>query len=78
MIVQVRLFSRFRHHLPEKVRGEAAIELPDCSTVEHLLNHLSIEGRVKLITINGERVDDHGHCLREGDTVRIFPFVVGG
>lgn len=78
MLVYVKLFSRFREHLPEEARGEAALELPDSSTVEDLLAHLGIERRVKLITVNGVRVEDHAHRLRDGDSIRVLPFVVGG
>jgi molybdopterin converting factor small subunit len=78
MRVQVKLFSRFREHLPSEAKGEATIELPDEATVGHLLDHLGIVRRVQLITINDEPETDRGRLLDEGDSVRIFPFVVGG
>ena len=78
MQVQVRLFSRFREHLPPEARGEAAIHLPDGSTIDDLIDHLGIVRRVKLVTINGERQADYSRPLHEGDSVRIFPFAVGG
>jgi molybdopterin converting factor small subunit len=39
---------------------------------------LGIAGTVKLIDVNGQRETDRGRALSEGDTVRIFPMVVGG
>jgi molybdopterin converting factor small subunit len=78
MVVHVKLFSRFRDHLPRESRGEATIDLPDGATVQTLITHLGITRRVKLITVNGERETDKDRVLSEGDGVRIFPVVVGG
>jgi molybdopterin converting factor small subunit len=78
MQVQVKLFSRFREHLSPEARGEAAINLPDGATLDDLIDHLGIVRRVKLITVNGERQADYSRPLHEGDSVRIFPVVVGG
>lgn len=78
MFVHVKLFSRLREHLPSAKRGAGCIELPDGATVADLLAQLGIEARVKLITVNGARVDDRQQALDDGDTVRVFPFAVGG
>jgi molybdopterin converting factor small subunit len=78
MQVQVKLFSRFREHLPPEARGEATIQLPDGATIDDLVDRLGIVRRIKLITINGERQADYSRRLYDGDKVRIFPVVVGG
>jgi sulfur carrier protein ThiS len=78
MRVHVKLLSRFREVLPPEARGEATIVLPEEATIEHLLEYLGLSKRVKLITVNGEREEDRGRRLAEGDSVRIFPVVVGG
>jgi sulfur carrier protein ThiS len=78
MNVHVKLFSRFREHLPPEARGEAAIQLPEDATVGDLLAHLGITGRVQLIAINDRPETDRARTLEDGDSVRIFPFVVGG
>ncbi len=78
MKVHVRLFSRFRGHLPLEAQGEAIIELPEDATVGHLLAHLGIVQRVRLIAINDEPETDQNRRLQDGDRVRIFPVVVGG
>jgi molybdopterin converting factor small subunit len=78
MQVQVKLFSRFREHLPPEERGEATIQLSDGATIDDLVDHLGIVRRIKLITINGERQADYSRPLHDGDNVRIFPVVVGG
>jgi molybdopterin converting factor small subunit len=78
MDVHVRLFSRFREHLPREARGQATIELPDGTTVEQLIAHLGIARRVRLVVVNDEREPDRNRALRDGDCVKIFPVVVGG
>lgn len=78
MDVHVKLFSRFRQHLPREARGEATVELSDAATVADLLDHLGIEGRVQLIAVNDEPETDQRRPLHSGDEVRIFPVVVGG
>jgi sulfur carrier protein ThiS len=78
MVVHVKLYSRFRDHLPPGARGEATVDLPDGATVHTLIAHLGITRRVKLITVNGERETHKDRVLSEGDRVRIFPVVVGG
>jgi len=78
MQLHVKLFSRFREHLPGEARGQATIELPGGATVGHLLDHLDIVRRVQLITVNGEPETDRARILHDGDRVHIFPFVVGG
>lgn len=78
MTVHVKLFSRFRRHLPEETRGEADVDLPQGATVAQLLDQLQISGRVQLVSVNGAPEPNRDRVLREGDSVRIFPFVVGG
>jgi len=76
--IYVKLFSRFRDHLPAAARGEATLDLPDGATLADLLDQLGISGRVQLITVNDQPEPDRGRVLGNGDDVRIFPFVVGG
>lgn len=76
--IHVRLFSRFRQHLPRQARGQATVELPKGATVAILLRELGIDGRVGLVTINGEPEPDRRQVLHPDDEVYIFPFVVGG
>lgn len=80
--VQVQLFSRFRSLLPAEARGRTTIDLPVGSTVARLLDELDLSdgahGRVRAVNVNGQSQPDPDHVLRDGDSVRIFPFVVGG
>jgi sulfur carrier protein ThiS len=78
MHVQVKLYSRFRELLPGEARGEATVQLPHGATVTDLLEHLGVSGRVKLITVNGERQSEWARPLNDGDRVRVLPFAVGG
>jgi sulfur carrier protein ThiS len=76
--VHVKLMSRFRTHLPPEARGEADIALPDGATLNDLVEQLDIHKRVKLFAVNGEQEKDLDRALHDGDSVRIYPFVVGG
>jgi molybdopterin converting factor small subunit len=78
MQVHVKLYSRFRRHLPPDARGEATVELPDGATLGELVDQLGLVKPVKLITVNGQQETDRGRPLGEGDSVRLFPIVVGG
>lgn len=78
MHVQVKLYSGFRELLPPGARGQARLELRDATTVRELVSRLGILTSVRLITLNGQRVDDPDRPLSEGDVVQVFPPVVGG
>jgi molybdopterin converting factor small subunit len=78
MRIHVRLFSRFQEHLPPEAHGVADVDLPDGATVGDLVGQLGIVRRVKLITVNDRPETDLTRPLAEGDSVRIFPIVVGG
>jgi sulfur carrier protein ThiS len=78
MVVQVKLFSRFRQLLPREARGEAAVQVPDGTTVAGLLEQLGVQGRVQLVSVNDEPEPDRERVLSDGDRVRVFPFGVGG
>jgi molybdopterin converting factor small subunit len=78
MQVHVKLYSRFREHLPREARGEAVLELPEGATVGQLIDHLAIAQRIRLIVVNDEPENDLGRVLQSDDRVRIFPVVVGG
>lgn len=76
--VHVKLFSRFREHLPPQAKGETTVGLSDGASVHDLLDHLGITERIQLIAVNGQPETDRRRILRHGDEVRIFPVVVGG
>ena len=76
--VHVKLMSRFRVHLPPEARGETHIELSDGATLADLVEQLAIHRRVKLFAVNSEQEKDINRVLCDGDSVRVFPFVVGG
>jgi molybdopterin converting factor small subunit len=80
--VQVQLFSRFRSLLPAEAKGRTVVELPAGASVARLLDELDLaggaHGRVQIVAVNGQRRTDRDHVLHDGDSVRIFPFAVGG
>jgi sulfur carrier protein ThiS len=78
MQIGIKLFSRFGQALPREARGEATIDLPEGATVATLLDQLDLPSRVKLITVDGQQVVDREQVLYDGNTVHIFPVVVGG
>jgi len=78
MRVHVKLMSRFRMHLPPEARGKADIDLSDGSTLNDLVEQLAIHRRVKLFAVNGEHEKDLDRVLCDGDSIRVYPFVVGG
>ncbi len=78
MVVQVKLFSRFRQLLPREARGQAAIQVPEGATVAQLLEQLGVDGRVQLISVNDVPEPDRARILHDGDRIRVFPFSVGG
>ena len=78
MVVQVKLFSRFRQLLPQEARGEGEVQLQEGATVARLLEELGVKGRVQLISVNDEPELDRERVLHDGDRVRVFPFSVGG
>ena len=78
MVVQVKLFSRFRQLLPPQARGEAEVQVPEGTTVARLLEQLGVQGRVQLVSVNDEPEPDRDRVLHDGDRVRVFPFGVGG
>jgi len=64
-----------RRYLPQ---GSAEITLPEQSVAEDVLEPLGIpKEEVGLFAVNGGAVF-HGTPLSEGDTVRIFPIIMGG
>jgi sulfur carrier protein ThiS len=78
MVVQVKLFSRFRELLPQEARGEAEVQVPEGTTVTRLLEQLGVQGRIHLVAVNDEPEPDFRRVLHDGDRVRVFPFSVGG
>lgn len=78
MRVHVKLFSRLRQLLPPETRGRADVELPEGASVEHLLAHLGVTGRVQLVSVNDQRESDLSRVLQPDDQVCVFPFGVGG
>ena len=76
--VHVKLMSRFRKHLPPEAKGETDIALPRGATLSDLMEQLGIHSRVKLFAVNDEHEKDLDRVLCDGDSVRVYPFVVGG
>ena len=74
MKVKVKLFASLRAFGPD----EQVVELPDSTTIEDVVQILSIPGTIRLLRIvNGEhRPADH--VLTDGDDLALFPPIAGG
>lgn len=88
MKVYVRLYAflaerasdSLRNEYPEGIRSgsQLALDVPEGSTVEYLVNRLSLpEQQAKLLFVNG-RMEESDYRLHPGDEVGIFPPIAGG
>lgn len=82
MAVEVRLYGTLRRYRPSSASGAPhhpfTVHIPDGSTVETLLDHLSIAGGlVNAAAVNDEAVELSTR-LSEGDRVALFPAAAGG
>jgi molybdopterin converting factor small subunit len=82
--VVVKLFVNFKKYLPpDAVDGKAIISLDEGSTLEDLLNILTIPtDEPKMLLINGLSqgifTKVNPYPLKEGDTIVLFPPAGGG
>ena len=77
--IHVKLFATLRRHYPHLGVGEAmAVELPEGTTVENMIERLRLpSGEVKLVFVNN-LIREEKHRLADGDQVGVFPPVGGG
>ncbi len=79
MQIEVHLFSVLREYLPPgNERGQASVALPRGATVADLIAQLGITRRVHLVVINGIQVENRQQSLQDGDSVKLFPAMIGG
>lgn len=79
MTIELRLFGGLRRYLPKGGEGfSCLIDMKTGSTVDDLLNKVSIPREtLKVILVNALHADN-GQVLKEGDKVSVFPPVAGG
>ena len=79
MTVRVRLFATFREFSPaEAVNATFPVEVDEHGTVQGLLKLLSLpEDLARIVLVNGRQVTEDS-SLSPGDTVSIFPPLIGG
>lgn len=80
MIVEIKVFSTLRRHadasemLPDNDRWD----IPEGTAVGDLGRKLNIpEKEIKIILVNGRKAGNR-QILKEGDSVYIFPPMIGG
>jgi molybdopterin converting factor small subunit len=79
MRVGVRLFANLREFAPAAAHGAAfVIELGDHASLESLLAALHLPDHLpKIVLVNGRFTPEETR-LAEGDTVSVFPPLIGG
>jgi len=80
MIVEIKIFSTLKRYVAESdmLVGDNRWEIPEGITACELGKKLKIpEKEIKIILINGRKADDD-HVLNAGDSVYIFPLLMGG
>lgn len=79
MQVTVKLFSVFQEHIPNYDPSSGMmLELPDGTSVAHLLRHLNLpEGSAPVVTCNG-RILKQDDVPASGSVLHIFQPVAGG
>ncbi|HKB26282.1 MAG TPA: MoaD/ThiS family protein [Methylomirabilota bacterium] len=77
--VEVRLFASFLAYLPAPNRaGAAELDVPEDATVDSVVQRLGIPGdATRVVLVNGRDADPEQR-LAAGDTVAIFPPLMGG
>jgi molybdopterin synthase sulfur carrier subunit len=77
--VTVRLFATLRDFWPpQRVRSPLSIDVAEHETVQGLIKTLSIPDELpRIILVNGLFTSEDSQ-LHEGDTVSIFPPLIGG
>ena len=77
MIVKVKLYGRLRGKAPTEARGQLELELPLNTTVRGSLVALHLDDD-NLVQVNGQHEDDGDRVLQDGDSLAVFPQVMGG
>jgi molybdopterin converting factor small subunit len=80
MIIEIKVFSTLKRYVAESdmLVGDNRWEMPEGITARELGKKLKIPDKeIKIILINGRKADAD-HVLHEGDSVYIFPLLMGG
>ncbi len=80
MIVEIKVFSTLKRFVAgsDMLVGDNRWELPEGITARELGKTLKIPDKeIKIILINGRKADAD-HVLNQGDSVYIFPLLMGG
>ncbi len=80
MIVEIKVFSTLKRFVAESdmLVGGNRWEIPEGITARELGKKLKIPDKeIKIILINGRKAAED-HVLNEGDSVYIFPLLMGG
>jgi len=80
MRITVNIYAYLRYYLPPGERSvhEKDWEMPEGSTVRHILERLKLPKSVRVtVLLNNNGVDTNA-ALKEGDIIHILPQMVGG
>ena len=79
MNVTVKVYAALRRYLPESAPGPGRVlQVADGATVAQVMGQLQIPVDTALVPMVNGTVQKLDHVLREGDTLHLFPPVVGG
>lgn len=84
MKVRVKLFATLTDYLPEEAKKthQMELELPEEATIAQAIDGLRLPPRlVHLVLVNGLYVGPEERatqCLRDGDTLALWPPIAGG
>ncbi len=79
MKIRLELYASFRKYAPDHaVKGHFELELAQGSTIRDVLQQIGIARQPKLVLVNGEQERLLERKLTPGDSLALFPPVVGG
>lgn len=78
MKVKVELYTILREYGKGKISRDKTVSLPELETLQALSSYLEIPDRLgKVFLVNGTPREKE-YVLREGDEVKVLPFIGGG
>lgn len=80
MQINVNIYAHLRYYLrdQEKLFKEKEWNMPEGSTVSHILEKLKLPKEIRIMVLLNNNTVDQKAVLKEGDIVHILPQTVGG
>ncbi len=79
MWITVKLYAILRQYFAEASPGQGqVVEAPEGSTGRDVIRRMGVPDDVPLVAMVNGTVQPLQHVLQDGDTLHVFPPVVGG